>query len=89
MTRRSHMLGLAYLALLTSSSLILPALALPPAPSARQARISPVFQHGQHYPEPMPHQYEDVRKYAEKPNASKKVVTDLDLDLQNNSIQVS
>ncbi|KAF4518215.1 hypothetical protein B566_EDAN005940 [Ephemera danica] len=86
MTQRYHVLGLAYLALLTSSSLVLPALALPSAPPAgsnRQARVSPVYQH---YPEPQ-QQYEDVRKYAEKPNASKKVVNDAELDLQNNSVQ--
>lgn len=90
MTQRYHVLGLAYLALLTSSSLVLPALALPSAPpgSNRQARVSPVYQHGTHYPEPLPYESQDVRKYAEKPNASKKVVSDADLDLQNNSVQV-
>jgi hypothetical protein len=86
MSRHSSLLGMAYLILVTSSALVLPTLAIPPPPSARQARISPVFQHGSSYADAVYPSGYDERKHSDKPH--KKLVKEADLDIQTNSIQV-
>lgn len=79
------MIGWALVALVGCSA-VLPVLALPhqvPPPQQLQHRQYPVYQHPSQQPQP----HAEARKYAEKPNAMKKVPIDNDLDdIQTNQI---
>jgi len=86
MTRHSSILGLSYLVLVATSALVLPALAIPPPPSSRQARVSPVFQHSGYADAVYPSGF-DERKQSDKPY-KKLQVKEADNDIQTNSIQV-
>lgn len=85
MTRHSNILGLSYLVLVATSALVVPAFAIPQPPSARQARVSPVFQHSGYADAVYPSGF-DERKHSDKPY--KKLVKEADNDIQTNSIQV-
>lgn len=85
MARHSNVLGLSYLVLVATSALILPAFAIPPPPNARQARVSPVFQHSGYADAVYPSGF-DERKQSDKPY--KKLVKEADNDIQTNSIPV-
>ncbi|XP_065334668.1 uncharacterized protein LOC135935957 isoform X1 [Cloeon dipterum] len=82
MTRDNRTLSLAYLVLVASSGLILPVLAVPPPPSARQARLSPVYQHS--YVDAAYPSAQQERKY-DKP--TKKIAKDSDNEISLNTIQ--
>jgi hypothetical protein len=87
MARHSSILGLSYLVLVATSALVLPALAIPPPPSSRQARVSPVFQHSGYADAVYPSGF-DERKQSDKPY-KKLQVKEADNDIQTNSIQVN
>lgn len=88
--QQSQVVGWA-LVVLVGCSAVLPVLALPhqvPPPQQLQHRQYPVYQHPSQQQHQQPHA--EARKYAEKPNAMKKVPIDNDLDdIQTNQISVS
>ncbi|XP_034255459.1 uncharacterized protein LOC117653717 isoform X3 [Thrips palmi] len=83
--QQSQVIGWA-LVVLVGCSAVLPVLALPhqvPPPQQLQHRQYPVYQHPGQQQQP----HAEARKYAEKPNAMKKVPIDNDLDdIQTNQI---
>lgn len=93
--QNSQVIGWTLVALVGCSA-VLPALALPHLVphqvGVQQQRQYPVYQPQAHQLQPQPHQEQpqaEARKYAEKPNAMKKVPIDNDLDdIQTNQISV-
>ncbi|XP_052130855.1 uncharacterized protein LOC113203825 isoform X5 [Frankliniella occidentalis] len=89
--KQRQVVGWALLALMGCSA-VLPGLALPhaaqhPPLHQLQHRQYPVYQHQQQQQLQQPQPQAEARKYAEKPNAMKKVPIDNDLDdIQTNQI---